>query len=257
MDAIFRWLYMLHDGWLFAAVTALLLVVTWQVISEEQRQQPPEGKRAYFPRMVLYYGEAYVWNHQMPEKTFPRYLTYYGGVVTIMGALEWFVEGAPGLVVKLELWGLVGGILGYWFFAFLGALVGALLAGVFVNFHRGERVSVASTIVTSSSIGFLLGAFVGLLAGMSLFSYNFSLLYKLDLWVSVIIVAVPSLIVCVELAYKFNKYRKVGEFIHKCYAQNQGVKITVSTPYSFVEETEALPEIVIPLDPKARKFDEK
>lgn len=254
MDNIFRWLYMLHDGWLFAAVIIFVSVVLSQVMREAVRKQVPEGKKPFFPYMVFYYGEVYEWRPRMSDSIFPTYLAYYGAIVTIMGGLEWFVEGSPGIVVKLELWGLVGGILGYWLFAFLGTLVGVFLAGVSVFltgiFHKGEKVSVAFTIGAGLSIGFFLGAFVGLLAGMSFFSYNFSLLYELDLWAGVIVVAIPVLIVFVELVYRVNKERNVGEFVEECHGKN--VRVIIAAPYTFEDEDEALPGIVIPRDPKAR-----
>ena len=256
MDAVFRWLYMLHDGWLFAAVTALLLVVLSQVMHEETRKQAPEGKKPYFPYMVFYYGEVYEWCPRMPGTIFPKYLAYYGVVVTIMGGLEWIVEGAPGLVVKLELWGLVGGILGYWLFVVLGALVGAPLYGVWLSYvHKNKKVSIASIIDASMSMGVLIGAFLGLLIGMLFFHYNFALMYKLNFWVGAIVALVPVLIGGIELSYKLHNERKIGKFVNRrCVG---GVNITYAPPYTFTEKEKALPEIVIPRDPKARKFDEK
>ena len=243
--ASMREFYATWENWLFA-VAVLVCLFFFLLTAKElwgEHRRPTTGK-PMFPEMVFYYGTVYHRHDSMVMDRHPRYLTYYGVAIMMMGIVEWIVEGSVGLLVKLEIWGLAGAFLGEVFFSFIGACMG--IPATWLSLKFNPTASVASTaLIYVIALG-RLGSFLGLLAGMAFFYYVIALLNELTFWVVAAAASIPTLIIFVELVYKTQKGRKANVFVNKI-TTTESVTVTGSAHYC-VEEN-PFPEVVVSRDP--------
>ena len=250
IEAINKIRELMGDVW-FAGYVALGVFLVLRIITKLIQWVEVKfrfrGLVPLFPDRVFYYGEVYERN-RIAEKDIVKYFFGYGAVVFIMGILEYIVEGSSGQLVRIEIAGFYGSLIGCAAFAGIGEIVGVILTINAVRKGDGEKTSADNVIDENFNKASQYCKFSGALFGIMYAHYHMAVDYGLDLWEVVAVTVTPALIVFFGFRRRFLQLRQSENFFFKSQKRE---KDAVSRG-TYVRPEKALPNVVISRDPKAR-----
>ena len=182
-----------------------------------------------YPPYVSYNGVMYIRGSEADMGVCTmEYISYYAAIVVVMGALEKMVEGSIGILVRLEVWGIVGALIGRLVFSFTGTI-----AGMFIGFGimiSREGASIATYLMTWGRIGGALGAFGGALFGMAMAVKHAADSYEVGFWTAVCASLVPVFIIFVEVSVRMSVHREMVEHEDAINKQYEGISFIPASP---------------------------
>ena len=211
MEFVRAW-YLGSGDWPLRIAVTICILFCVSVSHRLWKEYKNSKKKTLFPRRLWYYSAIYV-RQKKGESYMPKYLALYSILILVAGTMEKVIEGNMGLFARLEIFGIVGGILGYYIFgiisAFLGAFWGSILA-------IRKNYALALSMMGWSATFEYLGGYLGVIISMAIFYYYLALWHELSLWVVVAAAIIPAMVVSVEaLWYLIQHERQIIKFEEK------------------------------------------
>ena len=215
-----EWFLGVANDWQFAAAYTVCAVIGIRVLggrahaaisSWSSASRHRDKQTTVYPSYVSYNGVMYV---RLDKKGISfytmEYILYYAAVVAIMGALEKIVEGNMGILVRLEVWGIIGALVGSVILMVIGSVIGPFVGVGVMTFQKMGNIAlqVMTWMMICKELGAYLGALFGVVAAVKFAADS----HDVGFWIAVLASFVPACIIFVEVGVRVSARRDAEEY---------------------------------------------